>query len=647
VVEAGTSLALRCRVVDATPAELVDLSETGALLITWNPADQNWLGMSGRGSRLRIIGHLPDSGGRPSKRRQVDAILRSISQAGLIRCVVAESMPVENQSSAEESSPWDRLNRLLRPEVSDIGIVFVFAIVSGVLALATPIAVESLVNTVAFGRLVQPIFVLTLIVMCVLAFAAAIRALQKYVVEIIQQRLFARVATDLAWRLPRVQAAARDLQNVSEMVNRFLDIVTVQKATSQLLLDGIAVVLGTLIGMAVLAFYHPWLLAMDAALLALMVLAVTVLGRGAVATSIAESKCKYKVAGWLDELARCSLAFKHEGGCEFALQRADQLTRDYLISRQQHFRILMRQVTFMLGLQALASTALLGLGGWLVMAGQLTLGQLVAAELIVTAIVSSFAKMGKLLDSFYDLMASVDKLGTLFDLSIERPIGLLCLPSVRPVEIAVNGVSYSNDDERRGVDELTLHINSGERVAITGPDYGGGSTFLDLLFGLRQPTAGYLTLDEIDPRDVRPDVLRRRVALVRDIEVFHGTIAENVHLDRPDVTMQQVREALLQAELLDDVLRLPEGLETHITRETRLLTGVQAVRLMLARAFVARPGLLLIDGLLDRLSDQEATALVASLCDRSNPWTLVVVTGRKSVADACDRAVHLAADGRN
>ena len=325
----------------------------------------------------------------------------------------------DDHGAREHVSPLARLLGIIRPEKHDIWVILVFSLVVGVLALASPIAVEALVNTVAFGQYLQPVIVLAIILFTFLAFAAAIRGLIVYVVEIIQRRLFVRVVEDLAYRLPRVQQQAFDREYGPELVNRFFDVVTVQKVVATLLLDGIAIVLQTAIGMAVLAFYHPFLLGFNLVLLFSIGFVVFGLGQGAVTTAVKESVSKYAVGAWLQELTRSPTAFKLHGGSQFALDRADQLAIDWLIARRDHFRILMRQILFALGLQAVAATALLGLGGWLVIQGELTLGQLVAAELIVMVIVGSFAKIGKHLESFYDLLASVNKLGHLFDLPTE------------------------------------------------------------------------------------------------------------------------------------------------------------------------------------------------------------------------------------
>ena len=270
-----------------------------------------------------------------------------------------------------------------------------------------------------------------------LTFAAALRGLLSYVVEILQRRLFVRLVADLAYRLPRVRGTAFDGMHAPELVNRFFEIVTVQKAASSLLLDAVSIILQTFVGMAVLAFYHPFLLGFDLVLLMLIAFITFGLGRGAVKTAVNESIAKYAVGAWLEELVRHPTAFKLHSGHQFALDRSDRLTVDYLDARKKHYRIVLRQLLFALGLQATVATALLGLGGWLVIQGQLTLGQLVAAELIVTVIVGSFAKMGKHLESFYDLLASMDKLGHLFDLPTERHDKQFHLQAGVPAEVAV------------------------------------------------------------------------------------------------------------------------------------------------------------------------------------------------------------------
>jgi ABC-type bacteriocin/lantibiotic exporter with double-glycine peptidase domain len=423
-------------------------------------------------------------------------------------------------------------------------------------------------------------------------------------------------------------------------------VVTIQKAAATLLLDGVTLVLTTVIGMMVLAFYHPFLLGFDVILLALIAFTVFVLGRGAVKTAVKESKAKYAVAAWLEELARHHTAFKLHSGAQFALDRADQLAVTWLDSRKKHFRILMRQILFALSLQAVAATVLLGLGGWLVITRELTLGQLVAAELIVMMIVGSFAKLGKYLESFYDLLASVDKVGRLFDLNTEPHNKLYHLRDTDAAEVNMRDVSFHYPSGTI-LSNFDLHLKPHETVALTGPSGSGKSTVVDLLCGLRAPDSGHIELDGIDLRELRPDSLREHLAAARSVEIFDGTIDENVHLNRPEISPLDVREALSTVGLLDEMLWLADGLETRLLTHGSPLSSGQALRLMIARAIVGRPRLLLIDGTLDGLDDDSLTTVLERLTSNDAPWTLLIATGRKTVIDACQRVVSLGLPAMN
>ncbi len=231
------------------------------------------------------------------------------------------------------------------------------------------------VTTVGFGRYLQPLFVLAIILFVFLGFLSAMRILQAIVVEILQRRLLVRFVGDLTHRLPVVRL--RDLEGVHgpELLNRYFDIVTIQKAIASLLLDGISLILSTLTGMLLLAFYHPFLLGFDIILLLCMTVVTWILGRGAVRSAIDESLVKYRLAFWLQQIIAYPTAFRLHGGNQLAINQANILSLNYLEARKRHFQVLIRQIVFAGALQAIASTALLGLGGYLVITEKLTMGQ--------------------------------------------------------------------------------------------------------------------------------------------------------------------------------------------------------------------------------------------------------------------------------
>lgn len=663
LVEVGESVDLRIRSVECTLKEAlifaghgipVATSINGASSSQEDDEPPRWIVVTSAtptsAKVLRLEGDDQNEKEESMSIRQLQDLLQLATPSSSTRWIIGQSalncqapdqaLPT-SANGAERKQPIMPLSRLvgiLRPERTDLWVVLVFSVFVGVLTLATPVAVEAMVNTVAFGRYLQPVAVLAVLLFTFLVFAAAIRGLMTFIVEILQRRLFIRVVEDLAYRLPRAKHEQFDRLYGPELVNRFFDIVTIKKSTATILLDGISIVLQTAIGMVVLGFYHPFLLGFDVVLLALIAFIILGLGRGAVGTAIKESKAKYAVASWLQELSRHPTAFKLHSGTQFALERADELAVSWLAARRNHFRIVIRQVLFALGLQAFAATALLGLGGWLVISGELNLGQLVASELIVMMIVSSFAKLGKHMESIYDLLASVDKLGQVFDLETEKHDKLFHLQECEPAALQVCGVSYGYG-KTPVLKDLSFSLVPGDSVALSGPAGSGKSTLIDLICGLRAPDDGHIELDGIDLRELRPDSLRENLAVSRSVEIFPGTIDENVHLGRPNVRASDVRDALQTAGLLDEVLKLPDGLNSHLQTDGAPLTSSQAARLMLARAIVGRPRLLLIDGTLDSLDDATLASVVSDLSADDTPWSMLVASGRQMVIDACDQ-VH-------
>jgi putative ABC transport system ATP-binding protein len=617
---AGPATGLRCRRHTGKAADLAELSQGGAVVLTRQGS--TWVALTPHGTR---------NCGEDGTQRSDRTWQQCLSADAAFDAIVIDGKYPKPAEHQDHLTPWQRLVILLAPERTDIITILIYSVVIAMLTLATPLAVESLVNTVAFGTLIQPIVVLSVILFGFLTFSAVLKSLQSFVAEIIQRRIFARVASDMAWRLPRVDATAVETQNMPELINRFFDVVMVQKVVSAFLLDGIGVLLTTLIGMAVLAFYHPWMLAFDLVLMASILFILTVLAVGAVKTSIKESKFKYSTADELEQIARCPLLFKGLGGAELAVQQVDNQVAGYLDARKKHFRILLRQSFSALMLQALASTALLALGGLLVIRGQLTLGQLIAAELIVTVIVSSVAKFGKQLEAFYDLLASIDKLGYLYDVPVEPCRGAVAIPSGRPIELRIETSAGTSRD---------VHLVAGQCATLEG-DLHRASQLIDYLYGLRPLESGAIQLSGVDLREIRSDLLRRDVAIVRRIEILTGTIADNITLERPHVDNDSMWKAIRDVGLEARLNQLPKGVRCPIAVNFLPLSRTEAIRLCLARALAGNPKLLLIDGLLDSLSDGEIEQLKASDLFRDPNRIVLLQTGRERLGRACSSQITL------
>ena len=564
--------------------------------------------------------------------RSLRAILGAKGKDDLNRRLIV-AQPLDAALLGEKhGKPLSRFISLLQPEKGDIFAIAVFAIVVGVLGLATPLAVESLVNTVAFNRYVQPIVVLGIILLVFLTFAGALKVIMAIEAEIIQRRLFVRVGLDLGHRLSNIDVSSLDGHHGPALVNRFLDITNVQKAVSSMLLDGVTLVIAVIIGMIVLAAYHPFLLGFDIVLLILMGIMVFVLGRGAVKTSIKESKEKYYMLDWLEDIIANPTAFRMHGGSLLATDRTDQFAAHYIDLRKKHFAVLLRQVIFAASVYIIASVVLLTIGGWLVINNQLTLGQLVAAELIVAVIVGAFAKMGKHLETYYDLMASIDKLGNVLDLPEADVGGHSLLQTDGPLRLEVRDLTVSAGG-KTVIENFSAKLTPGGSAALVGPPGSGKSTLLEALSTLRPSNSGSIEVNGIDLRQLDHAHFTLAVGFARGIEIFSGTIAENVDLHRADISAADLQFALQFVGLDDEIREFEDGIETHLTTGGRPLTATQAARLMIARAIVGRPSLLLIDSLLDGLPPDMATQIISRLHSRPMPWSLVVATSRPDLVD--------------
>jgi ABC-type bacteriocin/lantibiotic exporter with double-glycine peptidase domain len=370
-----------------------------------------------------------------------------------------------------------------------------------------------------------------------------------------------------------------------------------------------------------------------------------VLGRGATPTSVAESKAKFAAAAWLEELARDPVLFKASSAARYALERTDTLALGYVKARRTHYRVVFRQLIGLLTLQALATSLLLGLGGWLVVQRQLTLGQLVASEFVVAAVVAGLVKLAKHLETYYDLLASVDKLGHLVELPLERQGGNQPAPSTRPASVALKAVSYHHGGGALLFDALSWHVQPGARIGVVGAIGTGKSMLADLLAGVRMPSQGAVELDGIDMRDLDLPAMRDAVLRVRPGGIFEGTIWDNLTLGRSGLDLASARHALGAVDLWEEVQKLDDGLQTMLAPSGHPLSPQEANRIALARAIAWSPRLIVFDEALDGLDAQCRAHVLDAFFRADAPWTLVVFTRQPEVMARC-QSVYALAHGR-
>lgn len=583
-------------------------------------------------------------GGRTERRRlgttALARLLGRVPSSTVVALAPSPRLPLEPLHHSG-CSPWQRARALLRLERADIRLTVVYGIAIGLLSVVTPIAVQAVVNTVALGAVLDPLVVLTVLVTVVLMFAGVMRLLHARVVEAIQARMFIRAAADITRRLFAAAPSTLERTSTADLTARFLEVPVLQKAFAVVLVDGVDLVLKLGVGTALLAIYHPLLLVFSLGTL-LSLAAVVVLGaRGALATAINESNAKYDTVAWLDQTVRLAAVVRTDAGRRRALDLADHVARRYRDARRMHFNKLARTLAGGVAIQVIGSAALLGLGGALVVEGQLTLGQLVAAELVFASIALALVKLHKQLEAIYDIVASSKKFSGLVDIPMERRGGEL-LSGGEGMALSVAHATIKHGDAEI-VRDVTLSIGAGEHLAIVAPPGAGKTTLAESLASIHPLEAGQLKYDGQDLRYLSLQALRSQIAIVRGVDLAADTIEANLRYARPDAGIRDLEHVLDAVELADVVSRLPAGLGTRLTATGRPLSQTAAQRLVLARALLARPRLMVVDGGLDNLGlEAAAKERVLDRVFRQRNTTLIVISNDPDVQRRCERQVHIA-----
>lgn len=539
----------------------------------------------------------------------------------------------------EKTSVIQRLKELAFINKDTLWVVVIYSISVNILSLIIPIAAQALVNIVSFGTLLQPVVVLTGIVFVMLGSAAILRIFQKQIVENIQQRIFTSVAINIAKILPKVITASFNQSRGVELVNRFFEVIVIQKSISILLITGLEIVLQSILSMILLAVYHPMLLAFDLCLIIALFLAVALPWKEALKTAVAECTQKHEVASWLEELVYNQILFKLHHNDQFALQKTDYKVSNYLQARQKHFKYILAHLYSIYGIYVISSSILLGLGGYLVMNQQLTLGQLVAAEIVLSNLVSGFVKFGSYLENIYDLFASTIKLGTLYDLPLEtnpplKPEQIQNLESGlrKPPMIEAENLGFNSSAAQIPVFEnINFNIQPGQSLAIIGEKGSGKSVLVDLLMGFIAPSEGSIRINQIDLKEYSFSVLRGHLALVRGIEIFTGTILENLVLHRNSISLERIQDLLVQFKLVESFAKLPLGLHTQLSTIQNHLSTIELQKMMFIRSLLAEPQILIVDGALDSMSRTDIDTVIQNLKNYPKPFTWVVTTRREDI----------------
>jgi putative ABC transport system ATP-binding protein len=534
-----------------------------------------------------------------------------------------------------------QISLVARLERGILRMILSYAVAIGLFSLVVPLAVQELVST--FSYAVQPVMVYTLtaIVLSVLLFVGGFKTFHFYAVEMIQRRIFARVALGMVRQLPQLSYTGYK----PRYANYFMESVFMQRALSTLLVDGVNVVVGGSVGMAVLVFYHPYFLLYDVLLMVGFVLTFTVLSRGALRTTVDMSHAKYEVFHWIQEISHNLLHLKSTDSQPWLMQKTDELVNKYMDTREARFAVLLRQFIGSVAGQALALSGALGFAGWLLSDGQLTLGQLVAVEAVVGALVLNFDSFIKSMAHVYYFFTALTELEFFFSrpqdqIPAQGTVTALTDSKTQGIRVVCKGVGLRHNGQAL-FDNFNLDIAPGEKIAIYAGTATAKTSLARVLAGLEFPTSGVVQYSGVDLRYLNIDAVNQARGLMIDSQqwLMEGTVEDNIVLGRPYVSYRDVQWALWFTELEEELGALPLGIKSNISALGEVLSPSHSLRILLARAIVSRPQLLIFDGLLHNMQPVLRETILSRLCAKGEPWTVVFVSNDPNLTTHVERRV--------
>lgn len=540
-------------------------------------------------------------------------------------------------------TPLQRLIRLLGQYRREIRYILLYAVVAGLINLSLPLGVQAIIGLIAGGSISASWGLLVLFVIVGALFTGVLRLMQLSIMEYLQRRIFADSAVEFAVRIPRLNLELLRREHIPELVNRFFDTLTIQKGLPKLLIDGSTAVLTILFSLTLLSFYHASFVTFSLLLIGLLSLLFYWTGPKGLQTSLKESKYKYRLAYWLEEVGRVATTFKLAGENRFPLLRADELAVDYLKARAGHWRILLVQFAGSVVFRVLVLSGFLILGSLLVMQNELNIGQFVASEILVLFVMESVEKLVLLHETGYDVLTATEKLGQVTDLELEREGGVrvddFCADEALAVEL--RNLSYQYEDADSPVlKNLDLQVKAGERVAVTGYNASGKSTLMQVLSVLKHDFSGALLFNGLPLQNLDLRSLRQNIGdLSSQEDLFKGSVQENITLGREQVGLQRVLEVMEAVGLGDFMREMPQGIDTELLPGGKNIPGSAVNKILVARAIAANPKLLAMEEPTRSLNFRDRVRIAQLLTDKSRAWTLLAVTEDPLMASMCDRVL--------
>jgi ATP-binding cassette subfamily B protein len=542
------------------------------------------------------------------------------------------------------AQPITRILRVLKMERHEISSVYFYAILQGLIQLSLPLGIQSIISFVLGGTISASLIFLIVLVVGGVFITGLLQVNQLKLIEKVQQKIFVRYSFVIADRLPRINLQKLDGGYLPEMVNRFFDTISLQKGISKLLLDIPAATIQILFGLILLSFYHPVFILFGLSLITIIFLILKTTSAKGMESSLRESDYKYKVAGWLEEIARVIKSFKFSRTQELSLAKTDKNVSGYLNQRTIHFKILLKQYWTLIVFKVIITASMLIVGSVLLVNQQLNIGQFIAAEIVILMVITSVEKLIINLDNVYDVLTAVEKLGKISDVPLEENGIVKLAENTGAISIEINNLDfrYADDQLHPVLNNISLKFAAGEKICIMGRAGSGKSTLLKLLTGAYKRFDGSININNMPINNYDLSTLRDNIGILfSQHDIFEGTLLENISMGNEKISPEHILELAGKLGLKKFLSTLPEGFGTMLDPAGKKLSRKIIQKILLLRALVNHPGLILLEEPFEGLEEEPKASIINYLLNDCKDQTMLISSNDAAFAASCDKVLFL------
>lgn len=513
----------------------------------------------------------------------------------------------------------------------DLSSLYLFASIAALVQLSLPLGFQAIINFLTFNTYATSVYILILAVCIGVLISGWMQIKQLQITETVQQKIFVRNAEKFTTHIPKIELKSSDGSYLPELANRFFETLNLQKGVVKVLLEVPVATVQIILGIILLALYHPVFLAIAILLIFIVYFIIRLSSEKGLQTSLQECDFKYSVAGWLQEISRNLNTFKNYNNISFHIEKSDHNTSEYLTYRTKHFQILQTQYWSMIIFKFLLIALFLIIGSVLLKNQQINIGQFVASEIVVFILIGSIEKLILSIDVFFDVITAAQKMNLILD-KPEEKTGTLELSTQNALKVEFKNISFSYRDEELLLKNFSLLVSKGEKYLLVSKNSGSGiSTIIKLLSGSHKPIAGEIFINDWPLQHYEMNSYRSKISyMIGTPELFDGSLEENIFVGRKHIGIQRLTTLLEELGLEDFIKSFPQGLESKIFTKGIKLPSHLIRKIILLRCLLEPGQLLLLDNPFRDLSDKTIHKLIQHF--KSLDCTIIIGT-HETIAD--------------